>query len=256
MPANVYQVIPFSFVVGLLIGVTSMGGAALMTPFLVLGLGIRPVVAVGTDLVYGAVTKVAGAWMHCRQRTVDYWMVLHMACGSVPGGILGVFSIRALRRFDIDPDVWVKEAIGIGLVVVAVILVIRALRGRRADEPNPWLLRHRRASATAWGFVVGFVVGLTSLGSGTLIIPFLLSIYPSRPARAVGTDVFHGALLVAATGGLHAGEGHVDWGLLPPLLAGSVPGVLLGSYLAPRLPVRPLRVGIGLILFASGVKLV
>jgi uncharacterized protein len=227
-----------------------------MTPFLVLALGVRPVVAVGTDLIYGAITKFAGAWMHCRQRTVDHKMVFLMACGSIPGGLLGVLSIRYMRRFNIDPDAWVREAIGIGLVIVAVVLVVRTFRVERGSKANEWLARRYRPAAIVWGFVVGFIVGLTSLGSGSLIIPFLLALYPMAPARAVGTDVVHAAVLVAATGALHAGHGHVEWSLLPLLLAGSMPGVILGSYLAPRLPARPLRFGIGLILFASGIKLV
>jgi uncharacterized membrane protein YfcA len=111
-------------------------------------------------------------------------------------------------------------------------------------------------SVVIWGFFIGFAVGLTSVGSGSLIAPFLMLLFPHNPSRVVGTDVFHAAILVSATAFLHGNAGHVDWLRVPWMLAGSVPGVLLGSYLAPRLPSRPLRVGLGTILFATGYQLV
>jgi uncharacterized membrane protein YfcA len=233
-----------------------MGGAALMTPFLVIVLGVRPVIAVGTDLIFAAVTKVVGAWMHWRERTVDLNSVLWLAAGSLPGGAAGVFMLRYLRIWNFDVDRWVREGIGIGLIVVALTLLARALHGKSLQVPKRLVIQYRKPATAVWGFLVGVVVGFTSLGSGSLIIPFLMVIYPLKSARAVGTDVFHAAILVAATGMLHAGAGHVDWSLLPLLLGGSIPGVMIGSYLAPRLPERPLRVGISLLLLVSGAKLV
>jgi uncharacterized membrane protein YfcA len=244
-----------SFAVGVLVGVTSMGGAALMTPFLILILGVRPVLAVGTDLVYCAVTKFAGAWMHWRQRTVDVRAALRLGYGSIPGGILGVLVITNLRHGGADPDQYVRRAIGYVLVTVAVLLMVRTLYSRFPETPL-WIVSHANTLTVIWGAIVGFAVGLTSVGSGSLIAPFLLMLYPNAPARVVGTDVFHAALLVTATAALHMQAGNVEWRLIPLLLAGAIPGVLLGSYLAPRLPARTLRVGLSVVLFTTGIKLV
>lgn len=245
-----------SFMVGTLIGVTSMGGAALMTPFLILIVGVRPILAVGTDLAYSAVTKIVGAWMHWRQNTVDLRTALYMGCGSIPGGTIGVLAITQLRHQGADVDQWLRRAIGVVLVIVAVVLLFRTLYVKGPQTTPRLLERHKTMATIAWGAMVGFAVGLTSVGSGSLIVPFLIMLYPAMPARMVGTDVFHAALLVSATALLHMQAQHVEWRLLPILLAGSIPGVLLGSYLAPRLPVRTMRVGLSLVLLTTGVKLV
>ena len=213
-----------SFLAGTLVGLTSMGGAALMTPFLILVLGVRPVLAVGTGLAYGAITNMAGAAMHWRQGTVDMRVVRYLAFGSVPG--------------------------------VAVLMLVRTLYGR-FPEPRPdFLKQYRRPVTIAWGAVVGFAVGLTSVGSGSLVAPFLLMLYPGIPARVVGTDVFHASVLISAAAALHVEAGNVAWRLLPYLLMGAVPGVLMGSYLAPRLPARTMRLGLSVVLLTTGVKLV
>lgn len=115
---------------------------------------------------------------------------------------------------------------------------------------------HQVLVTILWGAIVGLAVGITSVGSGSLIAPFLMLVFPLSPARAVGTDMFHAALLVSTTALLHSQVGHVEWNVLPALLVGSIPGVLLGSYLAPRLPARPLRVGLAMVLLVTGVKLV
>ncbi len=253
---NHYGLLGMSFGVGILVGLTSMGGAALMTPLLMLFAGMHPVVAVGTDLAYGSVTKIVGAWMHWRQKTVDLRVALLMACGSIPGGTAGFFSIQYMHTHGFNADVFVKRAIGVVLVIGAVVMIVRTLRTVTHADDNGWIQRNQVKSVVSWGFVIGFAVGLTSVGSGSLIAPFLMMLFPRDAARVVGTDVFHAAMLVSATAFLHGSAGHVDWPLVPIMLAGSIPGVLLGSYLAPRLPSRPLRVGIGGVLFATGYQLV
>ncbi|MBV9671151.1 MAG: sulfite exporter TauE/SafE family protein [Acidobacteriales bacterium] len=249
-----WAIIPAGFAVGVLIGLTSMGGAALMTPFLVLVAGVRPVLAVGTDLAYSAVTKIFGAWMHWRQGSIDFGTSFRLAMGSIPGGMLGVLSINWLRVTGHNVDKDVRRAIGIALTIVAVALILRAWRKNFGIELLrlerwPWLIPF-------WGFIVGFAVGLTSVGSGSLIAPLLICLYPESPVRAVGTDIFHACLLVIATATLHWSAGHVDWHLAAMLLIGSVPGVLLGSYLAPRLPQRGLRMGLGVVLLATALKMI
>jgi hypothetical protein len=141
-------------------------------------------------------------------------------------------------------------------VIGAITMIVRTLRRREDPHPNSFVERNKILCTVFWGLVIGFSVGMTSVGSGTLIAPFLMILFPNNPARVVGTDVFHAAMLVSATAFLHGSAGHVNWGMVPVMLAGSIPGVLIGSYLAPRLPSRPLRVGLGSLLFATGYQLV
>ncbi|MEO8661924.1 MAG: sulfite exporter TauE/SafE family protein [Bryobacteraceae bacterium] len=245
-----------SFGVGMLVGLTSMGGAALMTPFLILILGVRPILAVGTDLVYGSLTKVVGAWMHWRQGSVDMKVVWRLAIGSVPGGILGVLVITELHKRGANIDGEVKKALGVALITVAALIVMRVAGLHVSDRRTSWITNNARTLTPIWGFVIGFLVGLTSVGSGSLIAPFLLLIMPGASSRVVGTDVFHAALLVTATALVHQQAGNVDWSLVPTLLCGSIPGVILGSYLTPRVPDRVLRVGLSILLFFTGYKLI
>ncbi len=245
-----------SFLVGILIGLTSMGGAALMAPFLILILGVRPVTAVGTDLVYGAVTKIVGAWVHWKQGTVDLQVVRKLATGSIPGGLLGTLLVILLPRFTHDAQRYEQRAIGFLLVVVAIVLIVRLVMGPPKAAPSTQRTHFLQNQGTViWGAVVGFCVGLTSVGSGSLLAPFLLMLYPSKTAKIVGTDIFHAALLVSVTGIAHAASGGVEWSLVPTLLAGSVPGVLLGSRLAVYIPARPLRTTLAAVLLLTGIHM-
>lgn len=244
-----------SFAIGVLIGLTSMGGAALMTPFLILVVGLKPVLAVGTDLAYGAITKVIGALLHWRQGTADLRLAVRAAWGSVPGGLLGVAAVAHLRGTGADPDVVLRHALGVALVVVAAVLTIRALFDGAAGPGEAVAAAAARRWMPLWGAVVGFAVGFTSVGSGSLMAPALMLVFPLMPAKAVGTDLFHAAILIPIAALAHSGAGHVSWDVVPALLAGSVPGVFLGSLVAPHLPPRPLRFGLAAVLFATGLKL-
>ena len=251
-----FPLVLMSFLVGMLIGLTSMGGAALMAPFLILVVGVRPATAVGTDLVYGAVTKIVGAWVHWKQDTVDLQMVRKLATGSIPGGIAGSLLVISLPRLTHDADRLVQRAIGTLLVIVAVLLLVRLVRPFPEAAPSGrWHDFLRDRGAVIWGAAVGFCVGATSVGSGSLLAPFLMLLYPSKTSRVVGTDVFHAAVLVSVTGLAHATSGGVEWDLVPTLLMGSVPGVLLGSRLATRIPARPLRTGLAALLLVTGLRM-
>jgi uncharacterized membrane protein YfcA len=245
-----------SFLAGVLIGLTSMGGAALMAPFLILVVGVKPVTAVGTDLVYGAVTKVIGAWVHLKQGTVDLALVRKLAVGSVPGGIVGSAVVILLPQLNRNAELYVQKAMGGILVLVAVTLVVRMFfrlpTGAMSDKTRQFL--HDRGTVI-WGCVVGFFVGSTSIGSGSLLAPLLIALLPSAPSKVVGTDVFHAAILVSVTGLTHAGSGHIEWALIPSLLAGSIPGVLLGSRLAVWMPAKPLRTCLAALLLATGYRM-
>jgi uncharacterized membrane protein YfcA len=246
-----------SFGVGVLIGLTSMGGAALMAPFLILVVGVRPVTAVGTDLVYGAVTKIVGAWVHLKQGRVDMAVVRKLATGSLPAGLLGAAWSIALPRFTNEAERYIQKAIGALLVLVAIILLARILSLFPDTPLSPsWQRFLYKRGTVIWGAIVGFCVGATSVGSGSLLAPFLMLLYRSKTSKVVGTDVFHSALLVSLTGLVHATSGGVEWRLVPVLLAGSIPGVLIGSLLAARVPARPLRTGLAALLLVTGFRMI
>jgi uncharacterized membrane protein YfcA len=256
-----FPLLLMSFSVGILIGLTSMGGAALMAPFLILILGVQPVTAVGTDLVYGAVTKIIGSWVHLKQGTVDLPVVWKLATGSVPGGLLGALLVILLPKYTHDAQRYEQRAIGVLLVIVAVVLIARLLMGTpQAETPSVNSIKRMKflqnQGTVIWGAVVGFCVGLTSVGSGSLLAPFLIMLYPSKTAKIVGTDICHAAVLVSVTGFAHAASGGVEWSLIPTLLAGSIPGVLLGSKLAVYVPARSLRTGLAAVLLLTGFRMI
>lgn len=241
--------------VGFLVGVTGMGGGAVMTPFLISVVGVGPVVAVGTDLIYSAITKIVGAWLHTRQRTVDFALVRRLAIGSVPAGLAAVAAVSFLPAVGVDADQAVKRALGLVLVLVAVVMLCRVFATRERALPERWRRALEGRGTIAAGIIVGALVGFTSVGSGALLVPFLICVYPLSPAKVVGTDVFHAAILVTVTGVAHAQIGSVDWALAGTLLVGSIPGVSLGTWVAPRAPVRILRAGLASLLLITGLSL-
>lgn len=247
--------------IGILIGLTGMGGGALMTPILILFLNVKPVFAVGTDLVYAAITKVFGGFFHWRQNTVDMKLVGTMAIGSVPAALSGVLLIEYLKTIiGIEAlNEMIKHWLGIALVLVALTLLLRPLISRKASQERRCVgVKTRPAIYTVLlGASVGLLVGLTSVGSGTLIAVALLLFYPYLSmSRVVGTDVFHGAILVGVAGLAHFGAGNVEIPLVVNLLIGSVPGVIIGSKLSVKVPESFLRPALVTILALSGWKLI
>jgi uncharacterized membrane protein YfcA len=253
-------IIVFGFGIGLLIGMTGMGGGSLMTPLLILLFGIQPVTAVGTDIFYGAVTKTAGAWQHLKHGTVHRAIVFWLAVGSVPMAIAGVFLIEFLQREYGEDSVnqVVLGAVGAALLVVGVATIIRALFLRDVIPERYALHLYRRhiIAAIITGATTGFVIGLTSAGSGTLIAIVLIAVFRLTPQRVVGTDVVHAAILLWAAGAAHWIGGNVDLGLAANILVGSVPGVLIGSQLAVKVPTGFLRNALGVVMVASAITLI
>jgi uncharacterized membrane protein YfcA len=243
-------------VVGVLIGRTGNGGGALMTPSLIRVHGTRPVGAVGTDLVSGTVTKLAGALLHWRQGTVDVRLALRLAAASVPAGLLAVLALRTMPASTEEADAAVRRALGVVLILVAVLMIARLRGGVALSIPERWRALLRGRGTYTIGALVGALVGLTSVGSGSLLVPFLVSVYPLTTAQIVGTDVFHAAILVTATAAAHAQGNSVDWVLAGSLLVGSIPGVTLGSWMAPRLSSRVLRAALAALLLLTGVKMI
>jgi uncharacterized membrane protein YfcA len=248
------------FVVGLLVGLTGMGGGALMTPALIL-LGLaRPVVAVGTDLVWGTLTKAVGAFVHSRQKTVDFKIVKRLAIGSIPGALAGLALLAQLHKHSVEAmDRYIMRMLAVALMCVAVSIFVRAMRGRRPRiETSSGDVIHE---APAWltsllGAVVGFLVSLTSVGSGSVIVACLVVLYPSLPMkRIVGSDILHALILVGISALGHVGMGSVNFPLLAALLVGSIPGVWIGSKTSAVVPERILQPVLAATLFFLGYKL-
>ena len=243
--------IVFGFVVGILVGSTGMGGGSLMTPLLILLFGVKPVVAVGTDLAYAAITKTTGGLLHLRKGTVQPRLAWWLALGSCPGAVLGVVLLERLGLEDV-----LMPLIAGALLLTGALVLARALLANGAGEREsvPLETRHKVA-AVALGAIVGFVLGLTSAGSGTLIAIGLILGFRLLPRRVVGTDVFHAAVLLWVAAIAHLFSGNVDLLLAATILIGSLPGVWLGTHLATRMPERVLRPALGVVLLSAGLAL-
>src|SRR5919201_2758218 len=243
---------------GMLVGLTGMGGGSLMTPILVFLFGVSPATAIGTDIAHGAVFKTVGAVQHRRMGNVRARLAGWMLVGSVPASLLGVWLADRLTETygDNVKDVMGK-VIGAALLFGCVGLVAKSLvRSKELGDPD-WNLTNRdRAAAVLIGAFGGFIVGLTSVGSGVFFGLTMLVIFPLRAHKIVGTDIFHAAALLYVAGFGHFIAGNVDMGIVGWLLLGSVPGVLLGGRLPLRIPDAMLRGALGTVLLLSGLKLV
>jgi uncharacterized protein len=251
------DVVLFGLGVGILVGLTGIGGGSLMTPLLVLFAGVHPVVAIGTDLAYGAVTKTVGGWRLLRRGAVDLGVSTWLAVGSVPGSVLGVWLIEVLHdHYGKRLDTMLLVGIAVALVVVAVSILARALflGSLVAREREAVVLTRRvKVSAVVLGLVLGLLVGMTSVGSGALIGLVLILVFQLTPHRVVGTDVFHAAILLWAAGLAHWVSGNVDLGLMANILVGSLPGIWIGTALLPRVPAAGLRPALGCVLLGSAL---
>lgn len=244
--------VSLGFGVGVVVGLTGVGGGALLTPLLILVVGVRPTIAVGTDLAFAALTKLVGAWGHLRLGTVDLRLTAWLAGGSVPGALLGSQLVNVWEEVDAaQADALVMRLLGLALLAAASASLLRVLRPRPPGEgraPGP-------LGAASLGLGVGLMVGLTSIGAGSLLMAGFALVYALPAARAAGTDIVHGAILAVVAGAAHAVAGRVELPLLSNLVIGSLPGVLLGSWLCSRVPERPLRLTIAVLLVVSGLRL-
>jgi uncharacterized membrane protein YfcA len=252
-------IILFGFGIGLLVGMTGMGGASLMTPLLILVFNTNPVTAIGTDIFYAAVTKTVGGFQHLRKRTVHRGIAFWMAVGSVPSAIGGVYVIELLQReYGEDIDEIVFGMLGATLLVVGLATLLRTWLLPDVIKERYALHLHRRhiLAAIAIGVLTGFVIGLTSAGSGTLVAVMLIMVFRLTPVRVVGTDIFHAAALLWAAGIAHWVGGNIDFGLAGNILVGSIPGVIIGSNLAAQVRGGTLRIALGVVLIASAIALI
>ncbi|HTW82628.1 MAG TPA: sulfite exporter TauE/SafE family protein [Candidatus Sulfotelmatobacter sp.] len=249
------RVVIAGLVVGLVAGVSGVGGSALLAPILILVLGVQPVVAVGTDLVYSVPTKLLAAIVHWRQGTVDGKLVGQLTMGGVVGAVAGLIAFGALRAH-VDPKTLqhvTRHAIGIAILIAcAAILAQRFFRIRKENDQRPGSL----GANIAIGLVVGFLVALTSIGSGSITLPLLLLFGPGIVLRRlVGSEIAFAAAIVPIAAFGHARFGDVDWRLTAGLLCGSLPGVYIGSRLAGKLHDLALRWVVVAILAFAGARL-
>lgn len=248
--------------IGIIVGLTGVGGGSLMTPILLGGLGIPPAIAVGTDLLFAAITKSFGGVAHWRAGHVAPRLLKLLIASSVAGAILAFAVVRALAPDVAELNRVIRFSLGVALFITAAALLVR-----------PWLLRwrngNRRASSAvsdivgspyatlALGALIGALVTISSVGAGAIGVTALLLLHPALPiARVVGTDIAYAVPLTALAGAAHASVGHVDWSLLAGLLVGSVPGILLGAHLSKRVPEFATRSILVALLSVAGVKLV
>jgi uncharacterized membrane protein YfcA len=250
-------IVLFGLGIGVLVGMTGMGGGSLMTPLLILVFGIQPTTAIGTDIFYSAVTKTVGGWRHFRMQTVNMELVKWLAMGSVPAAVGGVAIISVVQD-QVGEDrlnELVYAVLGGTLLMVGIIQLTRALilRGLINERDRFEVERRHKLAAVAIGATTGFVIGITSAGSGTVIAILLIAVYRLAPRKVVGTDVFHAAVLLWAAGIAHWVGGNVDFALAGEILLGSIPGVVIGAALSSKAPQGFLRTALGVVLIGSGI---
>ncbi len=253
----------FGLLVGFLVGLTGVGGGSLMTPFLIGVLGVPAPTAIGTDMVYATATKMVGSVQHYRQRSVNLEVAIFLGMGSIPASLLGVQTLEWIKG---NYDGETVKGIMVTIIAATLILVGASLIFK-SFLPESWVKSRkiawdsetsmslkRRAFTVIFGAAGGYLVGLTSIGSGSVMAVILLLLYPLAPAVVVGTDIAHATVLSLVTGIAHLWHGNVDLGLAGTLLLGSIPGVLIGSRMAPWLPARPLTIVLAVMLVFVGSR--
>ncbi len=250
-------IIIFGFGIGLLVGMTGMGGGSLMTPLLILIFGTQPTTAIGTDIFYSAITKMFGSWRHLRIGTVNMELVRWLAVGSVPAAVAGVALVSLLEQHISQDklDSLIYAVLGGTLLMVGIVTLARALILRNLiDERDRFEVeRKHKVAAVVIGATTGFVIGITSAGSGTVIAILLIAVYRLSPKKVVGTDIVHAAILLSAAAIAHWVGGNIDFGLAGNILVGSIPGVIIGASLSDKAPQGFLRTALGVVLIGSGI---
>src|SRR5919108_3105249 len=242
---------------GLLVGMTGMGGGSLMTPLLVFLFGVPPTTAIGTDIAHGAAFKTVSAVQHRRMGNVRARLAGWMLVGSAPTSLAGVWLADKLtERYGDDVKSVMGQVLGAALLFGCVGLVAKSLVRTKALADGDWDLTSRdRIAAVVIGLFGGFIVGLTSVGSGVFFGLTLLVIFPLRAHKVVGTDIFHAAVLLYVAGAAHWAAGNIDFAILGWLLLGSIPGVLTGGRLSLSIPEQRLRLLLAGVLGPPGVQL-
>lgn len=245
------------FCVGALVGMTGVGGGSLMTPLLILLFGVHPSTAVGTDLLYAAATKTGGSLVHGWSRSIHWPAVIRLACGSVPASVLTLVVLWQLDLKGASERSLVNSVLCIALLLTAVSLIFRKSILERYRGRLPQVEAGGNGVATVLtGAVLGVLVSISSVGAGAVGVTALLLLYPRLPmASIVGTDIAHAVPLTLVAGIGHWALGEIDWHLMGVLLMGSLPGIMVGSYGAVRVPEKVLRVALAVILMVVSGKI-
>ena len=250
------------FAVGILVGMTGTGGGALTTPLLIFWVGIRPIVAVGSGLLFLAILKGIGAWTHHQWGNIDWRLVRLLALGGVPGALLGILLLLELQTFSSESatDAFIERTVGVVLIITAVAIAARFLIGERmasrfAFVGGIWDREPSVVFPVALGFITGVLVSLTSVGGGTLVVAFLAIFYRISGRRIVGTDIAQALILTSVASFGHIGVRSVDFILAGNLLVGAIPGLLVGGKILNYMPDRGLRAVLASVLLAAGVRM-
>lgn len=246
-------------IVGFIVGMTGVGGGSLMTPIL-LWFGISPATAVGTDLLYAAVTKASGVWVHARNNNVDWKITGLLSLGSVPAAALTLWFLSTLHTDTSALNAIIKQGLAVVLILTALAILfksrLQAFASRHVGDHYHLSNRSLNVLTVLTGVVLGVMVTLTSIGAGALGTVALFLLYPFLVTRRlVGTEIAHAVPLTLVAGLGHAGMGNMDWSLLGYLLLGSLPGIYLGSHLTGRVSDRVLRPCLAAMLLLIGYKL-
>jgi len=242
------------FSVGTLIGLTGLGGGVLLLPMLIFGLRVPAIIAVGSDAFFNFITKIPASFLHLKMGTVRRKVVLAMAVGSVPGSFLGVSLLQHLRTvYGSGVNDFIKSAVGMLLILIPALLMFQGQIEAHLANRQPTLKSFIGMSFI--GLAGGFLVGITSVGSGSIIMMMLLVFYSFAPKVMVGTDITHAVILTGVTSLLHWRLGNVDFNLVGSLLIGSIPGGILGSHLSTRVPVLWLRRILCAVLLMTGARM-
>ncbi len=253
------ELILLGALVGLLVGLTGIGGGSLLTPMLILFLQVRPITAIGTGVVWMGVTKLLGAARHRSLGTVNRQMVRFLCLGGIPGTVVGCsFTTLLFRWFPARADGILTRILAAVLMLVGVLMFFQAMSGKKWDPERTqgeWMGRRRRPFTVGIGFLGGLSMAVTSGGAGSLVMVLVILLYPLGAASIVGSDIVYGAVIASLAGIFHAAFENIDLPLLLNLLAGSLPGIYLGSSLCARLPERILRPVLATLLFVTGIKM-
>jgi hypothetical protein len=251
------------FFVGLVVGLTGVGGGSLMTPLLIFGFGIKPYLAIGTDLLFASATKFGGALHLARARAIDWPVVGLLSAGSIPAALVTVLVLKYVGPADAAVQAVMTTTLGAALLLTATATLYKAIKGKatprdidaaqlaQATRPRHW------SHPVLFGAAIGALVSLTSVGAGAIGVTALMLLYPALPLpRIVAADIAYAVPLTLVAGLGHASIGSVDWGLLGTLLIGSLPGIWVGSRLVQKTPERLIRSLLSLLLAYAGVRLI
>jgi uncharacterized protein len=249
------------FLVGLIVGITGVGGGSLMTPLLVLLFGVSPATAVGTDLLYASLTKTLGGWVHSRRGSVDWKVVGLLGLGSLPAAVITIALLKYLALDKKTLSGLVTGVLSVALILTAAALLLKGRIKKLAQRKDGTVFelhyRHLPAATIITGALLGIMVTISSVGAGALGMAALLFLYPRHaPVKLVGTDIAHAVPLTAVAGMGHLALGTVDLVLLGSLLLGSLPGIYIGSHLSAKMPETVLRPVLATMLLLIGFKMV